>query len=414
MVKDEITTVSLLPASELLSRLVLALLDTTHAAKQVLIQRENFNNYSTHLEKTTYILKELSKQNLNHSESLNNALEILNREIKVAKQLCVECCTKNKVYLLLNCRKIVKRIDRSTKEISKALSLLSLASLDVSLRISSQIGKLCEDMLNAEYPAALAEEQVLEKIELLLRQGNDGRSYTNDLMLKIAEAVGISNEQSELKKELEEFKREIDDANLRKELAESLQMEQIIALLENGDATTSSQEKEKEYFERRSSLGSQPLVPLQRFYCPITYGIMVDPVETSSGQTFERSAIEEIMSEGNKMCPITGVHLDTSVLRPNKTLRQSIEEWRDRNTIITISSIKPKLRSNDEEEVLQSLDKLQKICVERELQREWVVLEDYIPVLIGLLGLKNREIKKYALVIISMLVKDSEDNKVFS
>ncbi|KAF3432776.1 hypothetical protein FNV43_RR23878 [Rhamnella rubrinervis] len=411
MDKDVIIGLSLVPASELLSQLVLALFETAHVAKDVVIQKENFKIFSTFLERTATIIKELPKQNIRNLESLKNALEILHREVKVAKKLAVDCSKRNKVYLLVNCRKIVKQLDSSTKEISGALSLIPLALLDVSSAISNELNSLCENMLDTEYRAAVVEEEILAKIELGIQQRNSARSYANDLLFQIAEALGISHEQSQLKKEFEEFKCEIEDVNLRKELAESLQMEQIMALLEKADATTSAEEKEKKYLEKRNSLGNQPLAVLEHFVCPITLNVMVDPVETSSGQTFERSAIEKCFAEGNILCPVKMIPLDTSVLRPNKTLRQSIEEWRDRNTIITIASVKPKLQSNVEEEVLQTLDQLQRLCMERELHREWVIMEDYVPVLIGLLSAKNREIRKHSLVILSVLAKDNEENK---
>lgn len=411
MAKDVVVSLSLIPASELLSHIVLDLLETAQAAKQVLFQKENFSAFSTYLEKTAAILKELLKQNLNDLESFTNALGILDRELKVANQLVVECSKRNKVYLLVNCKKIVNQLDRSTKGISRALSLIPLASLDVSSSINNQICKLCQNMLDAEYRAAVAEEEILAKIELGIQERNGARSYANGLLVQIAEALGLSTEQSELKKAYEEFKREIEDTKLRKEQEESFQMEQIIALLENAGATTSAEEKEKKYLERRNSLGSQPLQPLQGFYCRLTHEVMVDPVETSSGQTFERSAIERWIAEGKNLCPLTNIPLDTSALRPNITLRQSIEEWRDRNTIITIVSNKQKLQSSEEEEVLQSLSKLQELCAERDLHREWVTMEDYIPVLIGLLGAKNREIRTRALSILSILAKDTEENK---
>lgn len=415
MAKDIIIGASFVPVSELLSQTVLAMFDTVKAAKEVLIHKENFKVFSTYLERTSSILKELSKQNIEHSEGLVNALKILNREVEVAKHLALDCRKGNRVYLLVNCRRIVKALESSTKDIGRALSLLSLPSLDVALGINNQISNLCKNMLDAEYRAAAAEEEILEKIELGIQEGNANLSHTNDLLLRIAETLGISNEQSELKKEFEEFKRNLDDTNLRKGSEEDLQMEQIcqiIALLETANANTTAEDKVNEYFERRVSLGRQPLEPLRQFYCPLTREIMMDPVETSSSQTFERSEIEKWFAQGKNLCPLTDIPLDTSFLRPNKALKRSIEEWRHRNTIITIASIKPTLQSSEEEEVLQSLGKLQHLCLERDVHREWVTMEDYIPVLIGLLGSKSREIRKNALAILSILAKDGEENKV--
>ncbi|KHN06334.1 U-box domain-containing protein 43 [Glycine soja] len=137
---------------------------------------------------------------------------------------------------------------------------------------------------------------------------------------------------------------------------------------------------------------------------------MVDPVEISSGQTFERSAIEKWFAEGNKLCPLTLIPLDTSILRPNKKLKQSIQEWKDRNIMITIATLKEKILSGNDEEVLHDLETLQTLCEEKDQHREWVILESYIPTLIQILS-RNRDIRKLSLVILGMLAKDNEDAK---
>lgn len=411
MTMDIVTSVSLAPASEVLSQTVEAIFEIVLAAEDVLIEKESFADLTTYLKRIVPVLKELNKKIISNSESLSNAIQTLNREIKVAKQLIQECSKRNKVYLLMNCRSIVKRLENTTREISRALSLFPLASMNLSSGIIEEIRRLCDNMQTAEFRAAIKEENILEKIESGIQERNVDRSYANNLLVLIAEAAGISTEPTALKKEFEEFKSEIENAQLRKDHAEAIQMDQIIALLERADATSSSKEKELKYLTKRNSLGSQPLEPLHSFYCPITRDVMVDPVETSSGQTFERSAIEKWFADGNKLCPLTTVPLDTSVLRPNKTLRQSIEEWKDRNTMITIASMKSKLLPENEEEVLHCLGQVHHLCEQRDLHREWVILENYIPVLIELLMVKNCDIRSCALVILCILVKDNDDAK---
>ncbi|XVF22323.1 hypothetical protein REPUB_Repub12eG0163200 [Reevesia pubescens] len=411
MAIDVVTSASFVPASEVLSQTVEAILETVVAANNVLFKKDSFKELSTYLERIVPVVKELNRKYISNSESLNNAIQILNREIKAAKQLTLECSTKSKVYLLMNSRGIVRRLEGTVREISRALNLLPLTSLELSSAIVVEIGNLCDSMRKAEFKSAIAEEEILEKIETGIQERNADRSYANNLLVLIAEAVGIPTERSALKKEFEDFKSEIEDVRLRKDKAEAIQMNQIIALLGRADAASSPKEKEMKYFTKRKSLGSQPLEPLQSFYCPITRDVMVDPVETSSGQTFERSAIEKWFTEGNNLCPLTMTPLDTSILRPNKTLRQSIEEWKDRNTMITIASMKPNLISGDEEEVLKCLGQLKDLCEQKDLHREWVILENYIPVLIQLLGGKNRDIRNRVLVILHILTKDSDDAK---
>ncbi|KAK2989925.1 hypothetical protein RJ640_008892 [Escallonia rubra] len=411
MVLDVITSTAFHPVAEVLSQTIEAIIEAVVAAKDVCIEKDSFAELASYLHKIVPILKELNKKDVSNSEGLSDYLEILSREVKAAKGLIMECSKKNRVYLLLKCRSIARRIENTTREISRALSLVPFASLDVSSSVIEDINQLCANMRTSQFKAATAEEEILERIESGIQERNVDRSYANKLLVSIAEAVGIPTEQSALKKEFAEFKSEIENALLRKDEAEAIQLDQIIALLERADATSSSEEKEIKYLTKRNSLGNQPLEPLQPFVCPITREVMVDPVETSSGHTFDRSAIEKWLSDGNNSCPLTMLPLETSALRPNKTLRQSIEEWKDRNTMIAIASMKPKLLSDKEEEVLNCLEELVDLSQQRDIHREWVVLEGYIPSLIQLLGKRDRDIRNRVLVILFVLAKDSDDAK---
>ncbi|OIT21330.1 PREDICTED: U-box domain-containing protein 44-like [Nicotiana attenuata] len=407
---DVISASALGPFADILSSIIESIIEVVLSTKNVFIEKKSFEELSAYLNRIVPLLKEINRKNINDSKCWENVLETLNRQILDARQLISECSKKNKVYLLMSCRSIAKRIENITREISRALTCIPLASLDVSSGIKEEIVQLIDRMRTAEFRAAIAEEEILEKIESGIQQRNVDRSYANNLLVLIAEAVGVSTESSALRREFEEFKNEIDNARLRKDQAEALQMDQIIALLERADAATSRQEKEKKYFTKRKSLGSQPLEPLLSFYCPITREVMTDPVETPSGHTFERSAIDKWLAEGN-LCPMTSTPLNNTMLRPNKTLRQSIEEWKDRNTMITIASMKLKISSTEEEEVLNHLEQLRDLCEQREIHREWVIMEDYIPILIKLLGSKSRDIRNLVLEVLCVLAKDGDDAK---
>jgi U-box domain len=61
------------------------------------------------------------------------------------------------------------------------------------------------------------------------------------------------------------------------------------------------------------------------FYCPITGELMIDPVVDSEGNTYERSAIE-LWIEGHHTSPITRNIITRYDLRPNRSLKNAIEE----------------------------------------------------------------------------------------
>uniref|UniRef100_A0A1D1YRL2 RING-type E3 ubiquitin transferase n=1 Tax=Anthurium amnicola TaxID=1678845 RepID=A0A1D1YRL2_9ARAE len=405
-----VTNAAAVSVSDFISMIAEEVAETVRAASDVRIEKESFAELSSHLEKTVPLLLELAKTNARGSDGLSTAVETLSRNVCDAKKLSLECGKRSKVYLLVTCRRIAKHLEDITKEIGLALGLIPLAMLGISSNVSQEIGDLSSKMARVEFRVSLAEEEILEMIELGIRVRNSDRAYANNLLFLIADAAGITREKPVLKREFDEFKKEIADIYLRKDQAEAIQMDQILALLGRADATLSFEEKEAKYHSKRRSLGSQPLEPLRPFYCPITQDVMEDPVETSSGQTFERSAIEKWFADGNATCPMTMIPLVSGVLRPNIPLKKSIEEWKERNTIVMIASLKSKLSSRDELDVLNCLSQLQDLC-EDESNRECVMFENYVPTLIGLLSGSNSTVKSRVLTLLYILAKDSDDSK---
>jgi hypothetical protein len=66
------------------------------------------------------------------------------------------------------------------------------------------------------------------------------------------------------------------------------------------------------------------------FLCPILQEIMVDPVLTLDGQTYERSAIEEWL-KNHDTSPATNLPLPQKMVFPNIALKNMIEDWRKKN-----------------------------------------------------------------------------------
>ncbi|KAK1275934.1 U-box domain-containing protein 26 [Acorus gramineus] len=63
------------------------------------------------------------------------------------------------------------------------------------------------------------------------------------------------------------------------------------------------------------------------FVCPISLDLFTDPVTLSTGQTYDRPAIERWLSSGNLTCPVTMQRLRDASLVPNTTLRALIDNW---------------------------------------------------------------------------------------
>jgi hypothetical protein len=96
-------------------------------------------------------------------------------------------------------------------------------------------------------------------------------------------------------------------------------------------------EKENEVTHSNPSVGAvarevnaQIIIP-EAYICPITREIMVDPVVTADGNTYERSAIQRWFSLGHITNPITLLPLENTNIIPNTTLKIMINQFRQKH-----------------------------------------------------------------------------------
>lgn len=84
--------------------------------------------------------------------------------------------------------------------------------------------------------------------------------------------------------------------------------------------------------------------PPASFMCPLTLGIMFDPVLDNEGNTYERAAIEKWLKD-HKTSPISRCPLNSRLLIPNNALRDTIhefmgEDWVAKKTVERGKSVK--------------------------------------------------------------------------
>ncbi len=78
-------------------------------------------------------------------------------------------------------------------------------------------------------------------------------------------------------------------------------------------------------------MATPPKVP-RAYECPITYQIMQDPVFiVSSGYTYERAAITNIINNGNALDPFTRHPITLEDIMPNRAIKDAIDEWKRAN-----------------------------------------------------------------------------------
>ncbi|KAL2208504.1 u-box domain protein [Sarocladium strictum] len=121
---------------------------------------------------------------------------------------------------------------------------------------------------------------------------------------------------------------------LRRELYRELEgVEGEVARQEVGEEWEGKMRRVREVFERARSQGEKRREVPDWAIDDISFGIMVDPVVTKTGKSYERASIMEHLRRNpeNPNDPMTRERLLPSDLRPNLALKQACEEFLNEN-----------------------------------------------------------------------------------
>lgn len=392
------------------SQFLLQIFEISEAAKHVVVCHSCFSQLSSSLAKIRLLLGDVFDGE--SSSCVFVIIQALETQLKYAKELVSICTHKSKFYLLLNCRTYANSVREILSSLASTLLELLPENVDISLKSKNKIKLLCIDIQAMQIRISAEEEELLKKVEHEARTQYIDAKHSNELLYKMATLAGISLDSSALKHEYDELRREKEMVAQNKHENDVLQLERIIFFLGTADGLGSATGREQRYLEQRQSLDNNMVPPLQTFLCPITQDVMENPVEIDSGQTFEMAAIQKWFAEGHRVCPVTKMELQNLSLRPNRLLHQSIEEWKDRNTIRRLASMAGRINSGNDEQIMDALQEIHFLCEEKSIHKYWVAAEGLIPVLVGLLGSNKRELKKKSLATLSTLVAGNSENRV--
>ncbi|MBA0563331.1 hypothetical protein Golob_008313, partial [Gossypium lobatum] len=152
------------------------------------------------------------------------------------------------------------------------------------------------------------------------------------------------------------------------------------------------------------------------FFCPLTKQVMDDPVTIENGVTFERKVITEwfetFSHQDNIVCPTTGMKLKSRVLSANVALKTTIEEWKERNEVARIKVARTALSlACSDSMILEAIRDLQHICKRRRNNKVLVVSVGILPLLIRLLGYKDRDVRCEVLELLRQRTEEDDEGK---
>ncbi|KAH0640352.1 hypothetical protein KY285_036938 [Solanum tuberosum] len=407
----------LVPIGTILAVISSQVMKTAQAANDVVFEKESFKVLGNYLLDIEPVLKELQLQKLNDSPAARQALESIEADLKKANDLVEKYKNRARFYLLVKCRSIVKEVQEVTRDIGKSLAALSLVNMEVLSGISEEVNRLQNEMQRANFEASQSRLQIVNKLNQGLSDQIHDQEFANNILKEIARAAGVPVEPAEITKELNNFKKEKEEAAYRKERAEVLFLNQVIELLSRADAARNYEEVKSQYFQRVSIIeGYDPreeyIQPFKAFICCITGIIMVDPVSLCTGTACERASIQAWFDSGEKIDPETGEELQDLSIRPNLQLRQLIQEWKELNYCIIIRACKGKLLSGVDASIEEALAQMQELMKANSINKEWVTIGGLTEVVISKLGmLRNGYLQDKVMITLKDVVDGHARNK---
>ncbi|CAF2163325.1 unnamed protein product [Brassica napus] len=239
------------------------------------------------------------------SELLNNSFEELSQYVdELREQFESWQPLSSRILYVLRIESLASKMRESSLEVFQLLKHLPADLVSPS-----------EDCI--ELVKLVGREEVSYTIDLALIDQRKGVELTPEVLVKIAESVGLRSNQDILIEGvvLTNLK---EDANLVKDNTRAGFIKGLIYLT-----------KQMHDYLAKIEQSQSP----SDFFCPLSLQLMTDPVTVTSGQTYERAFIEKWFDMGLMVCPKTRQALSQTTLTPNFTVKAFIANWCESNNV---------------------------------------------------------------------------------
>ncbi|XP_009802470.1 U-box domain-containing protein 15-like [Nicotiana sylvestris] len=286
-------------------------------------QREECHNLVERLKLLLPLLVEIRDFDGQITESGIECLMKLKKAFSSAKKLLKTCYCGSKIYLALESEAVMGRFHSVYERLSQALEGMPYDELGISDEEKEQVELLRVQFRRAKTRNDTQDMELAMDLIVALSTNYD-RNVDSASIDRLGHRLGLHTVK-ELRAETISVRKVIRERKGRH--AEGTQ--KIIDLLNKFRRFAGLEETEalvpKDH-EKSTSLA----IP-NEFLCPITLEIMTDPVIVSTGQTYERENIQQLLDSNCRTCPKTGQSLDHLSFTQNFALKNLIQQWCEKN-----------------------------------------------------------------------------------
>eukprot|EP00210_Caulerpa_lentillifera_P009388 g8950.t1 len=289
-------------------------------AKKAKTNKKLCQTLSTAVGRLRPCLEEVDMAELDHEEQNNHSLRLV--EIALEKILVTMGRFSSMGYLqsVLEAQACYDNFSDCRRSMITALeNLLKSRNQCCSQRWEEDIKRICERLQELQFDDCnhlqLAKTVHLTSRGILEKKipEKDGQETIRNQLL-----ANLSISPKDMQQEIQGLERELSRARVEKKASEVDELQMIIRALKQ-----SSPDSENE----------RPPRPPVEYLCPISRGIMKDPVVlVETGQTYDRRYIEEWFGRGNTTCPATKLQVTDTSLTPNYALKSLASSWIDVNS----------------------------------------------------------------------------------
>ncbi|KAL6646047.1 hypothetical protein ACP70R_017655 [Stipagrostis hirtigluma subsp. patula] len=295
-------------------------------------QRKECANLLRWLQLILPLLEELHDATPCLTDDAYRRLALLGRALAAARRLLRSCHDGSKIFLALESETVLARFRDVYERMHSALDGMPYLELGISDEAKEQVELMNTQLTRCRKRTDTQDIELTMDLMVILQNKDDERNADRAILERLANKLELQT-LPELRAETIAIKKLINERNGQhadstKLIVELLnKFKEIAGVNENDVLGEVSMPKPK-------SLHKCPSLMIPNdFLCPITLGIMTDPVIVASGQTYERRSIQKWLDSGERTCPKTRQPLAHLSLAPNYALKSLIVQWCDKNKV---------------------------------------------------------------------------------
>ncbi|XP_073156183.1 U-box domain-containing protein 3-like [Henckelia pumila] len=285
-------------------------------SKAMPVEKE-YQNIASFLKHLKAVLDDVADCKLPLDEALSKECEELDFAVNEARIFLEKWSPKtSKILCAIECKPLFIRIQNSSVTLSCVLCRLSESS---PTTLSLSRAQFCmQESQNLNLGKLSQDIEEIFKIQI------EGKNLESKHLTVVVEFLNLRSNQELLSEHiaLEKERQKAEDNRTKRNLDEISQAVDLVNQIHD--------------FMVVKLENTQVINGIQipsYFRCPLSLELMSDPVIVSSGQTYNRVAIQKWLDHGLVTCPKTRHKLSHNNLIPNYTVKALIENWCSENKV---------------------------------------------------------------------------------